>query len=131
MERAADWQLANPPKWKPTEWHNAAFYAGVMALVPLSESDRFHDAMVKMGEGNEWKLGPRPYHADDHAVGQTYVDLFLLDGGAEGSRRCANRSTSFSQIRRTTTSTSTATRTPIAPTAGRGAMRCSWRRPRG
>jgi rhamnogalacturonyl hydrolase YesR len=82
MERAADWQLANPPKWKPTEWHNAAFYSGVMALVPLSESDRFHDAMVKMGEGNEWKLGPRPYHADDHAVGQSYVDLFLLDGGA-------------------------------------------------
>jgi hypothetical protein len=33
MERAAAWQLDNPsPKWKSTEWHNAAFYAGVMAL---------------------------------------------------------------------------------------------------
>jgi unsaturated rhamnogalacturonyl hydrolase len=82
MERAADWQLAHPATNCTTfDWHNAAFYAGVMSLVPLSESDRFHDAMVKMGEGNEWKLGPRPYHADDHAVGQTYVDLFLLDGG--------------------------------------------------
>lgn len=84
MERAADWQLANPhPRWKPTDWHNAAFYAGVMALASISESDRFHQAMVRMGEANRWKLGPRAYHADDHAVGQTYADLFFHDGGAE------------------------------------------------
>jgi unsaturated rhamnogalacturonyl hydrolase len=84
MERAADWQIANPhPRWKSTDWHNAAFYAGVMALVPLSKSDRFHQAMVRMGEANNWKLGARAYHADDHAVGQTYADLYFKDGGVE------------------------------------------------
>jgi len=83
MERAADWQITNPGRWKPTDWHNAAFYAGVMALTEISASDRFHQAMVRMGETNTWKLGPRPYHADDHAVGQTYADLFLRDGGPE------------------------------------------------
>ena len=30
-----------------------------------------------MAAANEWKLGPRPYHADDHCVGQTYAELFL------------------------------------------------------
>jgi len=76
MERVADWQLAHPPKWGPTEWENGAFYTGVMALSEVSSSPRFHDAMIRMGEGNRWQLGPVTYSADDHAVGQTYVDLY-------------------------------------------------------
>ncbi len=78
MEDAADWQLHHPAKLKPLEWPNAAFYAGVMALARVSTGPRFLDKMTKLGEVNQWKLGPRPYHADDHAVGQTYAELFLL-----------------------------------------------------
>jgi unsaturated rhamnogalacturonyl hydrolase len=78
MERVADWQLANPSPHRATDWTQAAGYAGVMALARLSASQRFQDAMMTMGEGNEWKLGPRPYHADDHCVGQTYAELFFL-----------------------------------------------------
>jgi unsaturated rhamnogalacturonyl hydrolase len=79
MERAAAWQLDNPsPKWKSTEWHNAAFYAGVMALSEESTNPRFRDAMMRMGESSHWRLGVRVYHADDQAVGQTYADLFAL-----------------------------------------------------
>ena len=79
MERVADWQLAHPSQTcKPLDWHNAAFYAGVMALSEVSPSPRFREAMLKMGEDNRWQLGARPYHADDHAVGQTYADLYLL-----------------------------------------------------
>ena len=77
MERAADWQLAHPPKWEPLEWHNGAFYTGVMSLAAVSASPRFHDAMMKLGEDHQWQLGPRTYHADDHCVGQTYMDLYL------------------------------------------------------
>jgi unsaturated rhamnogalacturonyl hydrolase len=78
MERAADWQLANlNPKQRPNGWENAAFYAGVMALARDSASPRFHDAMMKMGGDNQWMPAPRPYHADDHAVSQTYLDLYL------------------------------------------------------
>lgn len=76
MERVADWQLAHPSSVDPTDWQQAAGYAGVMALAGISESKHFQDAMVRMGEANRWQLGPRPYHADDHAVGQTYVELF-------------------------------------------------------
>ncbi len=78
MERVADWQLANPSKRLVTGWENAAFYTGVMALSRDSASPRFHDAMMKLGEDNHWQLAPRIYHADDHAVGQTYLDLYLL-----------------------------------------------------
>ena len=77
MERVADWQLAHPSAHKPTEWTQAAGYTGMMALAEISPSPRFHDAMMKMGEGNQWKLGERPYHGDDHAVGQTYAELYF------------------------------------------------------
>jgi len=78
LERAADWQLAHPAKHATTDWTQAAFYDGVMALSGVSESPRFLNAMLKVGETNQWKLGPRLYHADDHAVGQMYAEMYLL-----------------------------------------------------
>jgi len=80
LERAADWQLAHPGRWKADEWHNGAFYTGVMALAGLSASPRFHDAMMAVGEKQQWQLGPRPYHADDHCIGQMYAELYFQHG---------------------------------------------------
>jgi len=76
-EVAADWQLAHPAaKYTALEWENAAFYAGLEAVAEHSRSLRFHEALVRVGEANGWQLGPRVYHADDQAVGQTYADLY-------------------------------------------------------
>jgi len=77
MERVGDWQIANPGKHKFTDWTQGALFAGVMALDKISASPRFREEMKRIGEFNDWKLGPRKYHADDHAVGQTYAELFL------------------------------------------------------
>ena len=78
LERVADWQLAHPkPAEAPDGWVNAAFYAGAMALARDSASPRFLEAMVKMGETNQWRPAARRYHADDHAVCQTYLELYL------------------------------------------------------
>jgi len=77
MERVADWQLANPGTWKPLNWENGACYTGIMALSRISGSPRFHDAMMALGEKNQWQLASRPYHADDHVVGQMYAELYL------------------------------------------------------
>ena len=77
MQRVADWQLANPSKHKPTDWTQAAGYTGMMALAGISGDRKYRDAMVGMGETNEWQPGPRPYHADDHCVGQTYAELYF------------------------------------------------------
>jgi unsaturated rhamnogalacturonyl hydrolase len=78
MQKVADWQLAHPSKHGPTEWTCAALYTGMMALGDLSADPRFRDAMMMAGRTNEWKLGPRIYHADDYCVGQTYCELFSL-----------------------------------------------------
>ena len=76
MERVADWQLANPGKHRLTDWTQGALFAGMMALDQTSSSPRFRAAMVRIGETNQWELGPRNDHADDHAVGQTSVQLW-------------------------------------------------------
>jgi rhamnogalacturonyl hydrolase YesR len=77
MERVADWQLANPSKHRPDDWTQAVGYNGIMALANISGSSRYRDAMIAMGEKNNWNLGPNHYHADDHIVGQTYAELYL------------------------------------------------------
>jgi len=76
MERVADWQLANPGKHRPTDWTQGAGYAGIMALAGISNDPKYFDAMLRMAEANQWKLGPSKYMADDHAVGQTYLELW-------------------------------------------------------
>jgi rhamnogalacturonyl hydrolase YesR len=78
MQRVADWQLANPSKHKTTDWTQGAGDAGIMALAGISGDVKYRNAMLTMGESNQWQLGPKKFHADDHAVGQTYCELYFL-----------------------------------------------------
>jgi len=78
MERVADWQLANPSADPTTRWTQGTCDAGFMALAGISGSPRYRDAMLAVGERNQWQPGPRPYHADDQCIGQTYAELYLL-----------------------------------------------------
>jgi rhamnogalacturonyl hydrolase YesR len=88
-ERVADWQLAHVVYEAPlpdggtqpvtdTEWVRGAFFAGVMAAYRVTGQHRFLDAAVALGEKNGWKPGPRPRHADDLCIAQTYAELYLL-----------------------------------------------------
>ncbi len=82
MERVGDWQIANPdPKGnRPrTGWIHAAYTFGAMELANLSAQPRYFAAMTGTGRANAWQLGPRPYHADDHAIGQLYVSLYARE----------------------------------------------------
>ena len=76
--RAADWQLAHL-KHEPREWPPAVFYAGVMAMYEATGEPKYLEAMTEMGERNRWEPGPRYRHADDHAVAQTYLDLYRIE----------------------------------------------------
>lgn len=80
MELVADWQLANPSTHPPTDWSQSTGYTGMMALERISSNPRYRDSMVAMGEQNKWQLGPVFYFADDHAIGQTYAEIYLLLG---------------------------------------------------
>ena len=79
MVKAAVWQL-NHPKHELYDWTNGAFYAGVFAAWETTGSKKLWNSMIEMGEANQWKPGPRLTHADDHAIGQTYVDLYRVTG---------------------------------------------------
>ena len=77
LHAVADWQLANPSKHHPTDWTQGAGYTGFMALSALPEGKKYEEAMLKVGEENQWKLGPHcRFHADDDCVGQMYLDLY-------------------------------------------------------
>ena len=77
MNKAALWQLAHP-KHELYDWTKGAFYAGLSAAYKTIGNKDLLDGMMKMGETNMWKPGPRLLHADDYAICQTYVDLFRI-----------------------------------------------------
>ena len=78
MKRVADWQLANPAKHNPLDWTHGALYAGYMALGGLVKDTRYRDAVFAVGKKAGWENWGRIYHADDYAVGQSYLELYML-----------------------------------------------------
>jgi rhamnogalacturonyl hydrolase YesR len=78
MQRVADWQLAHPSAHRPTDWTQGAGSTGMMALAGISGNTKYRDAERAVGSALEWQLGPKIYHADDHCIGQTYAELYLL-----------------------------------------------------
>ena len=78
LHRVADRQLAQESRRRTDDWTYGALYAGVMALAEISpDAEKYRDAMVDMGREHEWQPGPRMYHADEHCVCQTYLELYL------------------------------------------------------
>jgi len=82
MRRVADWQLVNPSassnRYTEDCWTWGALYTGMMAWSKIAGEPKYHDAMVAMGKRFDWKPARRIYHADDHCVSQTYLELYLL-----------------------------------------------------
>lgn len=78
LRKVADWQLARAQPHFNKDWTYAALYAGFMAVPRSVAGTRYQDAMLQMGRGFQWQLGPRPTHADDQAIGQTYLQLYAL-----------------------------------------------------
>src|SRR5882672_3773563 len=79
MKRVADWQLVNPSassnRYTEDAWTWGAFYTGMMAWSRMAGDPKYHDAMVATAKRFEWKPAKRIYHADDHCVTQTYLEL--------------------------------------------------------
>ena len=79
LKLVADWQLNNLPKIPPPDadsWTEVVFYIGLVRWAEIADEPRYFEAVLKLGQRNEWRLGPRLYHADDHAIGQVYVGAF-------------------------------------------------------
>lgn len=88
MQRVADWQIENfrgtysnrKIPHHPLAWTNGALYVGMVKWASMAEDDTYWEWMKKIGEEHEWQLHERKYHADDHTVGQMYIELFRKYG---------------------------------------------------
>ena len=90
MVRAFDWQIDNIVYEAPlpdggfqdvsdTEWVRGAFFSGVMAAYEATSDPKYLEAAKEISERNAWQPGPRPRHADDHCIAQTYARVFLIE----------------------------------------------------
>jgi len=77
-KKVADWQLARAQPVFNQQWTFAALYDGLRAASKLTGDPRYRDAVVQMAQQNGWKLLDERFpHADDMALGQAYMDLYL------------------------------------------------------
>ncbi len=90
MEGAFDWQIDDIVYEAPlpdggfqdvsdTEWVRGAFFSGVMAAYNATENPEYLEAALEISERNGWQPGPRPRHADDFCIAQTYAGLYVID----------------------------------------------------
>ena len=81
MKKVCDWQLNNPVtinEKNENDWARAAFYTGVMATYQTTQDEKYLNAAIAWSESFDWKLAKRFRHADDHAKGQTYLEIYTL-----------------------------------------------------
>jgi len=77
MRKVADWELDRARPGFNLDWTFATLYTGFMAASRSTGDPKYRQAMYEMGHSHEWALGPRTGHADDQAVAQTYLELYL------------------------------------------------------
>lgn len=76
MTRVADWQIQHAQGHYNIQWTYAALYDGLLAASRATGDPRYHDQVLAVAEQNHWQLGPRFGHADDEAIGLTYLTLY-------------------------------------------------------
>ena len=69
-------QWRNRNNYHDLTWHMGALYVGMNEWRKLSGDPDVEAFLIKIGDRNGWKLHKRPYHADDHTVGQFYLSLY-------------------------------------------------------
>ncbi len=83
MRKVADWQLSRAEPGFNQDWTFATLYAGFMAVPDAAGGAKYRDVMLRAGNKFHWQPGPRLGHADDAAVGQMYLDLYLRTHDSE------------------------------------------------
>lgn len=76
MRKVADWQLQHSEGKYNIGWTYAALYDGLLAASKTTGDNRYHDRVFEVARQNQWQLGPRFAHADDEAIGLTYLAFY-------------------------------------------------------
>jgi len=78
LKKSADWQLANPSGIDTRFWTIAPLYDGLIRLALTTGDAKYLAAVLSLGTQSAWMPGDRTYHADDHAVGHAWLDIYLM-----------------------------------------------------
>ena len=86
-DKVTEWQIANLDNFTNIRnarastfdrrgWVHGAMYVGMMYWAALPGNDEYFAPLRKISEEEEWRLGERLFHGDDHIVGQLYLDFY-------------------------------------------------------
>ena len=79
LKRSADWQLGNPSGIDTRDWVIAPLYDGMMRVATTTGDPKYLAAVLRFGTQSGWMPDNRLYHADDHAVGHAWLDVYLMN----------------------------------------------------
>jgi unsaturated rhamnogalacturonyl hydrolase len=79
LKRSADWQLAHPSGTELRDWIIAPLYDGLLRTALATGDAKYLAAVIRFGTQSGWTPSNRIYHADDHAVGHAWLDVYLMD----------------------------------------------------
>lgn len=77
--KVADWELSTNQPYFDQVWTSAALYTGFMAASRSTGDPKYRDAMLTMARKFDFQLHNRIPNADDEAIAQTYLDLYLTE----------------------------------------------------
>lgn len=75
----ADWMTAHPKRHSQLDWTYGAFYAGIAALGLSDPTLPYLGQIRDLGKKSAWKPLTRTYHADDHCIGQGWLELAAFE----------------------------------------------------
>ena len=89
-DKVAEWQIANLDDLSYIRnyrrsiadrrgWVHGALYVGMMNWAALPGNEEHFEPLRAISEENEWRLGDRLFHGDDHIVGQLYLTFYGKD----------------------------------------------------
>jgi len=94
-DAAAQWQLAHMTDFEsyvpsflhrtkePKGWVQGTFFLGLARWAAATNNQDYFSYLREHGDSQEWELGPRKFHADDHVIAQYYLHLYDLDKNAK------------------------------------------------
>jgi rhamnogalacturonyl hydrolase YesR len=75
MRKVADWQAARIVDEPSQDWTFATLYIGMLSASATLHRPVYELQVQQVAEHYRWTLGPRKAHADDQAIGQSYLWL--------------------------------------------------------
>jgi unsaturated rhamnogalacturonyl hydrolase len=83
-ERVATWQLDHRSEFdhmpaasrsvrNPRDWQQATFWVALTELADRSRNPTYARALIDLGRSERWRLGDKPFHADDQLIAQAWM----------------------------------------------------------